>query len=489
MQVLAYPNFCEVWRALPGAKKRMAYFRASLGIVGKSDGGRAMRRTAYLRCTVAGEFDFSSKAPELQHCGIIIPAGSDPKYMDPDVLWSGVETAETRVNSVFARTLEIAIPDAVPEDLHDQFAKDLLTWITAEYDLPLEWAVHKDRGHFRDNPNFHIHASIATRGLDANGWLAKKDRAFKTLCSKSRATGGKIPLRSIISDRMNAWMSAHNIDATVTAEANADRDLIIPNMPKSVVKAFQRYYAAAILAHREGVESPEMPAWLDRLIAKHRAQSEAVRQVRSAQDHLETILKLQNSNSLVNIEGIENDRTEQPEPKTGANERRNQTSILASEQHKEEYGRHPSETGRDSGSIGRRPPQADDGRNSGAAESDSSGRLGVEEREQGTESYDQRAAASGPTILQQLRRRIVGRYSLKLLQRLFSRKGSTAIQRIKRRVIGRKTLVTLQRLNERLNDIGPTRIQKLRRDAVGQCALTTLAGIREELDHKGPTRV
>ena len=466
----------------------MAYFRASLGIVGKSDGGRAMRRTAYLRCTVADAFDFSSKAPELQHCGVIIPTGSDPKYMDPDMLWPEVEATETRVNSIFARTLEIAIPDAIPERLHDRFAKDLLTWITVEYDLPLEWAIHKDRGHFRDDPNFHIHASIATRGLDANGWLKKKDRAFKTLCSKSRATGGKIPLRGIIADKMNAWMSAHNIDATVTAQANADRDLVIPNMPKSVVKAFQRYQAAALQAHRDGVDPPEMPAWLDGLIAQHRAQSEAVRQVRSAQDHLETILKLRNSNSPVSIEGVENDRTEQPEPNTGAGEGRSQTSILASEKHEDEYGQHPGETGRDSGSIGRRPPQADDGRNSGAAEGDGSGHQGVEERKQGTEGYDQRTAASGPTRLQWLRRRIVGRYTVRLLQLLFSRKGPTAIQRIKRRAVGRKALVTLQQIRERLNDSGPTKIQKLRRDAVGQSALTTLAEIREELDRRGPTR-
>lgn len=448
-----------------------------------------MRRTAYLRCTVADEFDFSSKAPELQHCGVIIPAGVNFQYMDPEVLWSEVEATETRVNSVFARTLEIAIPDAIPEELHNEFAKDLLAWITVEYNLPLEWAIHKDRGHFRDDPNFHIHTSIATRGLGTDGWLKRKDRAFKTLCSKSRATGGKILLRGIIADRMNAWMSAHNIDATVTAEANADRDLVIPTMPKSVFKAFQRYQAAAEQAHCNGVEPSEMPAWLDRLIAQHRAQSEAVRQVRSAQAHLETILKLQDRNSPVNNEGIKDDSAEKSGPRTGSSGGKNQTSVLATEPYEEEYRRHPSEAGRDSGSIGRRPPQADDGRNSGTAESDSSGRQGVEEREQGTESYDQRTAASRPTRLQRLRRRLVGRYTLKLLDLLFSRKGPTAIQRIKRRAVGRKALVTLQHIHERLNDRGPTTIQKLRRDAVGQRALTTLAGIREEVDRKGPTSV
>lgn len=461
----------------------MAYFRASLGIVGKSDGGRAMRRTAYLRCTVADQFDFSSKASELQHCGVIIPAGAAHEYMDPEVLWSAVEATETRVNSVFARTLEVAIPDAIPEGLHDRFATDLLTWITVEYNLPLEWSIHKDQGHFRDDPNFHIHASIATRGLSANGWLKNKDRAFKTLCSKSRSTGGKIPLRAIIADRMNAWMSAHNIDATVTAEANADCELVIPDMPKSVIKAFQRYESAAVYARRNGVEPPERPAWLDRLIAHHHARSEAVRQVRCAQDHLETILKLSESKSSSSIEGAEDDRTE----RTRRREGKDQTSILASEQNKEEHRRHFIETGGYCGSIRGRSAQANHGRNSGTAESDSSGHQSFEERQQRTEGPDQ--TAPGLTRLQRLRRRIVGRYSLNLHQRMFGRKGPTTPQWIKRRAVGRKALTTLQRLRKQLSDRGPTRLQKLRRNAVGQGTLTRLAEIRREFDPKGPTTI
>lgn len=280
----------EVLRAWRGPY-RVAYFRASLGIIAKSAGGRASRRSAYTRCAKTEEFDYSHKIDELQDHDVILPGNANREFADPDFLWAEVENRENRINSVFARTLEIAIPDEVPEDKHREFAEHMIGWIVEQYRLPAEWAIHKDKGQFRTADNFHVHATIATRGLDANGWLKNKDREFKQLCTKNKKIHGdaRIPLRFEIADRMNAWMKSHGIDATVSAAPKPDQELVIPNMPKNVVRAFQRHQAEVADAHLHGLKAPPMIAWLNRYIQKFHAEHAAKKELEAAQSALNNI--------------------------------------------------------------------------------------------------------------------------------------------------------------------------------------------------------
>ena len=266
----------------------MAFFRVSVGVVAKSDGGSVRRRSAYVRGTAFDEFNFLHKASELQDNGILLPAHANDDYLDPEVLWSSVEATETSINAVLGRTLEIAIPLEIPEDLHTKFATDMLQFIVDDYGLAVEWAIHKDWSEKLGRYTFHIHSTETTRGFDDDGLMTKKvnkDRKFKSLCSKSRATGGKILVRGVISEQMNTWMDVHGIEAEVTHEAHDDRDLIIPDMPFNVRKVYQRWQEAVKDAELENNPTPDCPYY----VQKYLDEISAVEELRATQADLEKI--------------------------------------------------------------------------------------------------------------------------------------------------------------------------------------------------------
>ena len=268
----------------------MAFFRVSVGVVAKSDGGSVRRRSAYVRGTAFDEFDFLHKASELQDNGILLPAHANDDYLDPEVLWSSVEATETAVNAVLGRTLEIAIPLEVPEDLHTKFATDMLQFIVDDYGLGIEWAIHKDWSEQLGKYTYHVHSTATTRRFDTEGIMTKKvnkDREFKSLCSKSRATGGKILIRGVVSEQMNSWMDVHGIDAEVTHNAHDDRELIIPDMPYSVRKAYQRWQEAVKVAELQDTPAPDCPYYVQTYLD----EISAVKELRAAKAAIETIRK------------------------------------------------------------------------------------------------------------------------------------------------------------------------------------------------------
>ena len=114
-----------------------------------------------------------------------------------------------------------------------------------------------------------------------------KDREFKSLCSKSRATGGKILIRGVVSEQMNSWMDVHGIDAEVTHNAHDDRELIIPDMPYSVRKAYQRWQEAVKAAELQDTPAPDCPYY----VRTYLDEISAVKELRAAKAALKTIRK------------------------------------------------------------------------------------------------------------------------------------------------------------------------------------------------------
>jgi hypothetical protein len=64
-------------------------------------------------------YDWSSKEPSSYH-EVLLPAGVNEKFQAPSVLWNYAEQKETRINSVTAAELVLALPDDKEISLEDR---------------------------------------------------------------------------------------------------------------------------------------------------------------------------------------------------------------------------------------------------------------------------------------------------------------------------------------------------------------------------------
>lgn len=216
----------------------MSFFRASFGIVGKSDGGSALRRSAYQRCTISDGFDFSDKLNEFVHNEIMLPPGSPKNFTDSSTLWKSVEAAEKRCDAQLSRTIEIAIPHEVPENLRNDFAREILQPYV-DRGFGLEWTRHKAEHLFSDSSsnssteNDHIHVQMTLRTISSSGLDAKKDRDFNTYM---RTRNGR-QAREDIAERMNNFFQKHNISANVDP---GPKNETVEDIPKKIINQIKR---------------------------------------------------------------------------------------------------------------------------------------------------------------------------------------------------------------------------------------------------------
>lgn len=216
----------------------MSFFRASFGIVGKSDGGSAKRRSAYQRCTNSDGFDFSAKSDEFVHNEIMLPPNAPAEFADSSKLWNAVEAAEKRCDAQLSRTIEIAIPHEVPEELRNDFAREILQPYV-ERGFGLEWTRHKAEHLFSDTindtstENDHVHVQMTLRTIASSGLDAKKDRDFNTYM---RTRNGR-QAREDIAERMNIFFQKNGITAEVDA---GPKNETVEDIPKKIIQQIKR---------------------------------------------------------------------------------------------------------------------------------------------------------------------------------------------------------------------------------------------------------
>lgn len=276
----------------------MTFFRASFGIITRTPKaqrngkmgkpGSALRRSAYQRCVNEGPYRFARKAHELVSHGIIQPAGSRA-YASPKALWGAAEAMEKRVDSQLARTLEIAIPHAVPMHLRDQFAHHMLGWLAKDHGFAVEWSRHAANHLLNDGTgtlNDHIHGQVSLRQLGPEGFSAKKDREFNTIMRKRNGR----EMRESIAERMNQFFERHDIAAKVTADPKSDDAFRIEEAPKAIIQQIRRHQNA----RNNQLPAPKLgPRAKDFIRARH-AQKNAIAAVAAASR--ETSVSQGNSN-------------------------------------------------------------------------------------------------------------------------------------------------------------------------------------------------
>src|SRR5690625_4066641 len=212
----------------------MAFFRVNFGVLQRTKGGDALRRSAYQRCARENGFDYSAKANELTDVFMMMPDGAPAWAHDPHQLWSKLEAAEKRKDAQVGRTIEITIPREVPDELRSDFIRHCLEPIRRK-GMAAEIALHNEIG-FDKKEQPHAHILLTMRKLTDDGF-SNKVRSWNT---DFTAEKGK-RMRKQFADRMNQFFEAHNIAAKVDHRSYAERGVQAPRVPEIPKKYWKQW--------------------------------------------------------------------------------------------------------------------------------------------------------------------------------------------------------------------------------------------------------
>ena len=262
------------------------FFRVQFGIVSRSDGHSAAKRSAYQACgkTVDHEgraFDFSRKRKEHVRTVMLAPEGAPEWAREPDALWQRAAEAEKRIDAQEARIVDFSMPRAIPPELWEACIRHVYQPFI-ERGMVFQIDIH-DVAASDGGRNINIHGLATLRPIDGDDFARRKDRTWNDLF---RERGGR-NVREMFAERLTAFCGEHGIQYEGDARPNAQRDLPDPEpqLPKWNFEAFARTQEmpealAALHDHRRRrrewetakVEEIEAALDLDRLETRLRAQ-------------------------------------------------------------------------------------------------------------------------------------------------------------------------------------------------------------------------
>ncbi|CAM5367946.1 hypothetical protein ATER59S_01523 [Aquamicrobium terrae] len=203
------------------------FFRVQLGVVSRSEGHCAAKRSAYQACgsIVAhdGErFDFTRKGAEHVVTLMLTPKGAPDWTRAPESLWQRAAAAEKRIDAQEARIVDFSMPRAVPAALWEACIRHV-------YDpfIDMGMAMQVD---IHDTPasdgarNVNAHGLATLREIDGDGFAARKNRAWNDFF---RERNGRA-VREAFAERLTAFCQEHGIEYVGDARPNAERDLPAP---------------------------------------------------------------------------------------------------------------------------------------------------------------------------------------------------------------------------------------------------------------------
>lgn len=268
------------------------FFRVQLGVVSRSDGHSAAKRSAYQACGRAmdhegREFDFSRKRKEHARTIMLAPDGAPEWAHEPEPLWQRAAEVEKRIDAQEARIVDFSMPRQVPEMLWEACIRHVYAPFV-ERGMVFQIDIH-DTPASDGGRNVNVHGLACLRPIDGDGFARRKDRTWNDLF---RERSGRA-VREMFAARLTAFCQAHDIPYEGDARPNSLRDLPDPE-PQLPRWNFEAY-----------VRTREMPEALAALHEHRRTrlQWEAARaeEIEAALEfsHLETRLRAQRQRRIV----------------------------------------------------------------------------------------------------------------------------------------------------------------------------------------------
>jgi MobA/MobL family len=219
-----------------------SFYRCRLGIVQRSRGGSAIRRSAYQACermeTPDGKiFDYSRNRDSHGHVQTIViaPPGSPAWVQDPHTLWLKAVSAERRCNSQEARTVEVSLPRSLPRDLWEDCVRAVAAPFV-ELGMVLQADIHAPPAADGD-PNPHVHLEGTMRRIENDGFSSHKARDWNSIFY-----GKAKKVRRQIAEILNAFCAKHDVDYRADPRSNLERGLPAPEamMPRGGIEMAKR---------------------------------------------------------------------------------------------------------------------------------------------------------------------------------------------------------------------------------------------------------
>ncbi|GGE09409.1 hypothetical protein GCM10011390_30610 [Aureimonas endophytica] len=204
------------------------FFRVQLGIVARSAGHSAAKRSAYQSCGrivdhLGQVFDFGRKAQEHALPTLVLAPDDAPTWCaDPDELWRRAAAAEKRVDAQEARIVDFSLPRQVPRHLWEAAARFVYEPFR-ERGMVVQVDIH-DTPASDGGRNVNIHGLATLRRLSGDGFARKKERAWN---EEFRERDGRA-VRELVAERLTDFCRRHDLTYAADARPNRDRGLSAP---------------------------------------------------------------------------------------------------------------------------------------------------------------------------------------------------------------------------------------------------------------------
>ena len=207
-----------------------SFYRCRLGIIQRSRGGSAIRRSAYQACQRMEApnglvFDYSKNRDSHGHVQTIImaPPGSPPWVQEPRTLWLKAVCAERRRDAQEARTIELSLPRSLPRDLWEGCVRAVAAPFVA-IGMVVQADIHAPPA-ADDDPNGHVHLEGTMRRIENDGFSSHKARDWNALF-----LGQAKKIRMQIAEIINAFCAQHGVDYRADPRSNHERGLPAPEV-------------------------------------------------------------------------------------------------------------------------------------------------------------------------------------------------------------------------------------------------------------------
>jgi ATP-dependent exoDNAse (exonuclease V) alpha subunit len=161
----------------------MATYHFAVKVIGRSRGQSAIAAAAYrsgepLIDRATGKTKhYRARSERIKFTGIFAPKDAPAWARDRATLWNEAELAERRKDSTLAREIEISLPHELTDEQRLWLVTDFVRETFSRRGLVADVAIHAPEPG-ADPRNHHVHILITERTIGADGFAAKKDRAF-----------------------------------------------------------------------------------------------------------------------------------------------------------------------------------------------------------------------------------------------------------------------------------------------------------------------